>query len=72
MADKVALDMLQQEGSWLLGALRGHLDPGETPEQALQRHRRSAHVFWADLAVSLEQSPPWRPGGRRGVAVRDY
>ena len=71
MAVEVALAMLHLEGRWLMqlrddiptivapgcwGLFGGHLDPGETPEQALRRHRRSAHVKWAELSVSLE--PP--------------
>ena len=91
MAIEVALAMLHQEGRWLMqlrdeipnivapgcwGLFGGHLDPGETPEQALRRelleeiswqppevelvmvhhiHRRTAHVFRAELSVPLEQ-----------------
>lgn len=91
MAVEVALAMLQREGRWLMqlrdeiptivapgcwGLFGGHLDPGETPEQALRRelleeirwqpaalepvmvhhlHRRTAHVFRAELSVGLEQ-----------------
>ena len=46
-------------GCW--GLFGGHLDPGETPEQGLQLvmlhhiHRRTAHVFRAELSVPLEQ-----------------
>ena len=83
--------MLQRQGRWLMqlrdeipsivapgcwGLFCGHLDPGETPEQALRRelleeiswqplevelvmvhhiHRRTAHVFKAELSVPLEQ-----------------
>jgi 8-oxo-dGTP diphosphatase len=91
MAVEVALAMLQREGRWLMqlrdeiptivapgcwGLFGGHLDPGETPEQALRRelleeiswqpsalecvmvhhiHRRTAHVFRAELSVPVEQ-----------------
>ena len=91
MAVEVALAMLQRDGRWLMqlrdeiptivapgcwGLFGGHLDPGETPEQALLRelleeigwqppavelmmvhhiHRRTAHVFQAELSVPLEQ-----------------
>ena len=91
MAVEVALAMLQRDGRWLIqlrdeiptivapgcwGLFGGHLDPGETPEQALRRelleeiswqpnelefcmvhhiHRRTAHVFLAELSVPLEQ-----------------
>ena len=91
MAVEVALAMLQRDGRWLMqlrdeiptivapggwGLFGGHLDPGETPEQALRRelleeiswqptavelvmvhhiHRRTAHVFQAELSVPLEQ-----------------
>ena len=65
--------MLLLEGHWLmqmcdeitrsrlilLGLFGGHLDPGETPEQALQHHRRSDHVFRAELLGSLEQPQLW-------------
>jgi len=90
MAVEVALAMLQRDGRWLMqlrdeiptivapgcwGLFGGHLDPGETPEQALRRelleeiswqppavqlvmvhhlHRRTAHVFQAELSVPLE------------------
>ena len=81
MAVEVALAMLQQEGRWLMqlrdeiptivapgcwGLFGGHLDPDQTPEQTLQRNLRSAHVFWAELSVSLEQAQPRRSGGSRG------
>jgi 8-oxo-dGTP pyrophosphatase MutT (NUDIX family) len=91
MAVAVALAMLQRDGRWLMqlrddipgivapgcwGLFGGHLDPGETPEQAVRRElleeinwqphalqlamvhhipRRTAHVFRADLSVSLDQ-----------------
>ena len=83
--------MLEREGRWLMqlrdeissivapgcwGLFGGHLDPGETPEQALRRelleeiswqppalepvmvhhiHRRTAHVFRAELPIPLTQ-----------------
>ena len=86
MAVEVALAMLHRDGRWLMqlrdeipdivapgcwGLFGGHLDPGETPEQALRRelleeiswqppavelvmvhhiHRRTAHVFQAELS----------------------
>jgi 8-oxo-dGTP diphosphatase len=91
MAVEVALAMLEREGRWLMqlrdqtssivapgcwGLFGGHLDPGETPEQALRRelleeiswqppalepvmvhhiHRRTAHVFRAELPIPLTQ-----------------
>jgi 8-oxo-dGTP pyrophosphatase MutT (NUDIX family) len=91
MAVEVALALLQRDGRWLMqlrdeipsivapgcwGLFGGHLDPGETPEQALRRelleeiswqppelelvmvhhiHRRTAHVFRAELSVPLAQ-----------------
>ena len=91
MAVEVALAMLHRDGRWLMqlrdeipdivapgcwGLFGGHLDPGETPEQAMRRelleeiswqppavelvmvhhiHRRTAHVFQAELSVPLEQ-----------------
>jgi 8-oxo-dGTP diphosphatase len=91
MAVEVALAMLQREGRWLMqlrdeipgivapgcwGLFGGHLEPGETPEQAVRRelleeigwqprllhyameqrlHRRTAHVFRAELSVPPEQ-----------------
>ena len=91
MALEVSLAMLHRDGRWLMqlrdaiptivapgcwGLFGGHLDPGETPEQALRRelleeiswqptvvelvmvhhiHRRTAHVFRAELSVPLEQ-----------------
>jgi hypothetical protein len=77
MAVEVALAMLHQGGRWLMqlraeipkivapgcwGLLGGHLDPGETPEQALRLelvmvhpiHRRTAHIFRGELSVPLE------------------
>ena len=61
--------MLLRKGRWLMqprdethaivppvaGALWRESHSGKTPEQALRRHRRTAHVFWAELPVHLEQ-----------------
>ena len=91
MSLEIAVAMIERQGQWLLqlrddiegivhpgtwGLFGGHLDPGETPEQALRRelleeiswqptavelvmvhhiHRRTAHVFQAELSVPLEQ-----------------
>ena len=91
MAVEVALAMLHRQGKWLVqlreeiptivapgcwGLFGGHLNPDETPEQALRRelleeiswqppavelvmvhhiHRRTAHVFKAELSVPVEQ-----------------
>ncbi|MEA5473249.1 NUDIX hydrolase [Synechococcus sp. CCY9201] len=91
MAVDVALAMLQRDGRWLMqlrnespsivapgcwGLFWGHMNPGESPEQAVRRelleeiswqpqvlqlamvqqlHRRTAHVFTAELSVPLEQ-----------------
>ena len=64
-ADEIPTIVAQFAG----GFLRGHLDSGETPEQALQRYRRSAHGFRAEIPGSLKQPQPWHPRGPRGVAV---
>ena len=65
MSTAVALAMLQREERWLLqlrddistiihpghwGLFGGHLEPGETPEQAVQRE--------------LEEEIAWRPGAQ--------
>ena len=91
MPVEVALALLRRDGRWLMqlrdqiptivspgcwGLFGGHLDPGETPEQALRRelveeiswqppelelvmvhhiHRRTAHVYRAELSVPLAQ-----------------
>jgi hypothetical protein len=52
------------------GFFGGHLDPSKTREQAMQRQRRSARAFRAELSGPLEQPQPWCPRGRRGLAVR--
>lgn len=67
MAVEVALAMLEREGRWLMqlrdeissivapgcwGLFGGHLDPGETPEQALRRELLE-EISWQPLAVEL-------------------
>ncbi len=67
MAVEVALAMLQRDGRWLMqlrdeiptivapgcwGLFGGHLDPGETPEQALRRELLE-EISWQPLAVEL-------------------
>lgn len=65
MAVEVALAMLQRDGRWLMqlrdeiptivapgcwGLFGGHLDPGETPEQALRRELQE-EISWQPQAV---------------------
>ncbi len=67
MAVEVALAMLQREGRWLMqlrdeiptivapgcwGLFGGHLDPGETPEQALRRELLE-EISWQPQALQL-------------------
>ncbi len=67
MAVEVALAMLQRDGRWLMqlrdeiptivapgcwGLFGGHLDPGETPEQALRRELLE-EISWQPLALEL-------------------
>ena len=67
MAVEVALAMLHRDGRWLMqlrdeipnivapgcwGLFGGHLDPGETPEQALRRELLE-EISWQPLAVEL-------------------
>jgi len=67
MAVEVALAMLHQEGRWLMqlrdetpnivalgcwGLFGGHLDPGETPEQALRRELLE-EISWQPPEVDL-------------------
>jgi 8-oxo-dGTP diphosphatase len=67
MAVEVALAMLQRDGRWLMqlrdeipnivapgcwGLFGGHLDPGETPEQALRRELLE-EISLQPLAVEL-------------------
>ena len=67
MAVEVALAMLQRDGRWLMqlrdeiptivapggwGLFGGHLDPGETPEQALRRELLE-EISWQPPAMEL-------------------
>jgi 8-oxo-dGTP diphosphatase len=67
MAVEVALAMLQRDGRWLMqlrddipnivapgcwGLFGGHLDPGETPEQALRRELLE-EISWQPLTLEL-------------------
>ena len=67
MAVEVALAMLHRDGRWLMqlrdeipdivapgcwGLFGGHLDPGETPEQALRRELLE-EISWQPPAVEL-------------------
>ena len=67
MAVEVALAMLQRDGRWLMqlrdeiptivapgcwGLFGGHLDPGETPEQALRRELLE-EISWQPTVVEL-------------------
>ena len=67
MTIEVALAMLQRDGRWLMqlrdeiptivapgcwGLFGGHLDPGETPEQALRRELLE-EISWQPTVVEL-------------------
>lgn len=67
MVPAVALAMLQRDGRWLMqlrddiptivapgcwGLFGGHLDPGETPEQALRRELQE-EIGWQPAALQL-------------------
>ena len=67
MPVEVALAMLQRDGRWLMqlrdeipnivapgcwGLFGGHLDPGETPEQALRRELLE-EISWQPPALEL-------------------
>ena len=67
MVAEVALAMLQRDGRWLMqlrdeiptivapgcwGLFGGHLDPGETPEQALRRELLE-EISWQPTVVEL-------------------
>ena len=67
MTVEVALAMLQRDGRWLMqlrdeiptivapgcwGLFGGHLDPGETPEQALRRELLE-EISWQPTVVEL-------------------
>ena len=67
MAVEVALAMLERDGRWLMqlrdeiptivapgcwGLFGGHLDPGETPEQALRRELLE-EISWQPTVVEL-------------------
>ena len=67
MPATVALAMLERDGRWLMqlrddvpdivgpgcwGLFGGHLEPGETPEQALRRELLE-EISWQPLAVEL-------------------
>jgi 8-oxo-dGTP diphosphatase len=76
MSVAVALALLEREGRWLLqlrddvpgivapghwGLFGGHLDPGETPEQALRRELREEIAWEAGaLCFAFRQERPER------------
>jgi len=68
MGVEVALAVLQRQGQWLLqlrddipgiiapgcwGLFGGHLDPGETPVQALRRE------LWEEIRLRVDTVEPW-------------
>ena len=52
MAVEVALAMLHRDGQGCWGLFGGHGDPGETPEQALQRELLE-EISWQPPAMDL-------------------
>ena len=72
MAVEVALAMLQREGRWLMqlrdeiptivapgcwGLFGGHLEPGETPEQALRRELMEEQGKVTKYLIELQNHP---------------
>jgi 8-oxo-dGTP diphosphatase len=73
MTLQIAVAVLEREGRWLLqlrddieaivhpgtwGLFGGHLDPGETPEQALRRELEE-EISW--VAGEVRSPLAWRP-----------